>query len=270
MHSTPLISAPANGDCIVWTEDTPVACCPKYSCEEKTLNLDGKIPMLGYDYSLLSSVEEDLPPKYNFRDTGRQSFTLRLLRYTFVDHFVLKVVAAYLFLVCFTGETYLSLPFESSHRRSSEVMRSHSRDFMGQLEVHGLYDDEAGWSTSRLGRVGYHSPLLTFSELGLLGEVEWEAEPDDELEFNDQFMLAAAEKPAFLPLKAYSKLPLPLRMPSNIFEYSRHFFHKHAKHHHHQSSSLGHNRVSLQSSKIHNQGPLFSIKKLVLQRHDLA
>lgn len=114
------------------------------------------------------------------------------------------------------------------------------------------------------------SPLLTFSELGLLGEVEWEAEPDDELEFNDQFMLAAAEKPAFLPLKAYSKLPLPLRMPSNIFEYSRHFFHKHAKHHHHQSSSLGHNRVSLQSSKIHNQGPLFSIKKLVLQRHDLA
>lgn len=236
MHSTPLTNnACADGDCIVWTEDSPVAHWTQSSCEKNTSELDEKMPMLGYYSSLLSPFEEDLPPKYDSRETGRQSFILCLLqklgRYIFVDHLVLKVVAAYLFLVYFTGATYLSSSFDSLNWRSSEgLMRLHSRDFMGQLDVYEIYDDNAGWSTSKLGRVGHDSPLLTFSEFELLGEMEWEAEPDTELELENELILAAAGKPASLPLKVHNKLPLPFRMPSNVFEYSRNPFHKNAKH----------------------------------------
>lgn len=233
MNSAPFTdSAPADGDCIIWNEEKPAVFWTSSSCEKGMLELDDKTATHGGYSSLVCSMEEDLPPKYNSRDTGHRSILrslFHLIQYIFLDHLLLKVVAAYLFLIYCTGPPSLLSPLASSDWSFTEdLMRSHSRDFLG-VNIYELYEDNDTWSTSRLGRVGPDSPLLTYSEVALVGEVVWEVEPDTDLD-SDEMAILIVEEHAPSPSKAQNKLPLPFRKPLNGFEYSRQLYHQGAKH----------------------------------------
>lgn len=233
MNSAPFTdSAPTDGDCIVWTEEKPAVFWTSSSCEKGMLELDDKTVTHGCYSSLVRSMEEDLPPKYNSRDTSHRSILrslLHLMQYIFLDHLLLKVVAAYLFLIYCTGASSLLSPLASSDWSFTEdLMRSHSRDFLG-VNIYELYEDNDAWSRSRLGRVGPDSPLLTYSEVALVAEVVWEVEPDTDLE-SDEMSILIVEEHAPSPSKAQNKLPLPFRKPSSGFEHSRQLYHQEAKH----------------------------------------
>ncbi|WAQ85519.1 hypothetical protein PtA15_6A147 [Puccinia triticina] len=156
-HPTSTDNAPADGDCIVWTEEKPAIVCQN-SASKSDYKL--KMQMLSYYSSLLSPIEEDLPPKYDARDSRGQPQShifhslLHAIRFIFLDHLLLKVLAAYLLMLYTTGNTSLFSPFASSEWSNDEqLMRSHSRDFLS-VDIYELYEDADAWSRSRLGRVG--------------------------------------------------------------------------------------------------------------------
>ncbi|KAH9464841.1 hypothetical protein PSHT_11937 [Puccinia striiformis] len=208
----------AEADCLVFTEEKP-AIIRTSSREKCGIALDEKAQMLGYYSSLLSPIPEDLPPKYDSRDRRGQpqifNSLLHGIRFIFLDHLLLKVLTVYLLMIYATGKTPL---FASSDwSTDDDLLRSHSRDFLS-VDIYELYDDSDSWSRGRLGRVGSDSPLLTYSEIELVGQVQWEVEPEN---LDDTLAVTSAEAQSPSPPKVQNKAPLPFRRPTNDFNRAR-------------------------------------------------
>ncbi|EFP85607.2 uncharacterized protein PGTG_10936 [Puccinia graminis f. sp. tritici CRL 75-36-700-3] len=216
-------NAPASGDCIVWTEEKPAITWESSLCQNGASPLDekAKSQVLGYYSSLLSPIEEDLPPKYDSRDRRGQPHILHSLlhtiRFILLDHLVIKVLVVYLLMVYTAGNRSLLSPFAPSNWSNDEgLLRSHSRDFL-TVDIYELYDDTDAWSRSILGRVGSDSPLLTYSEMELVGQVEWEVEPERNPDEEFVIETESAEEQVTPPPKVPKTLPLPFRRPSHVF-----------------------------------------------------
>ncbi|KAI9611478.1 hypothetical protein H4Q26_008430 [Puccinia striiformis f. sp. tritici PST-130] len=130
-------------------------------------------------------------------------------------HLLLKVLTVYLLMIYATGKT--SLFASSAWSTDDDLLRSHSRDFLS-VDIYELYDDSDSWSRGRLGRVGSDSPLLTYSEIELVGQVQWEVEPEN---LDDALAVTSAEAKSPSPPKVQNKAPLPFRRPTNDFNRAR-------------------------------------------------